>query len=32
MKIKHILDTKPEILALFGMDPVTARRELDSLE
>lgn len=32
MKIKHILENQPEVLALFGMDPETARKELAALD
>lgn len=32
MKIKHILENQPEVLALFGMDPDTARKELAALD
>jgi serine/tyrosine/threonine adenylyltransferase len=32
MKIKHILETQPEVLALFGLDPETARKELAALD
>lgn len=32
LKIKDILDTNPQILTLFGMDPAAARREIDTFE
>ncbi len=32
MKIKHILETQPEILPMFGIDPDEARREVEAME
>lgn len=31
MKIKQILETSPETLALFGIDPEEARKEVEAL-
>ena len=31
MKIKQILETSPETLALFGIDPEEARKEIEAL-
>jgi len=30
--IKRILETEPELLRMFGMDPETARREVEKSE
>ena len=32
LKLKDILENRPEVLALFGMDVETARRELAALD
>ena len=32
LRLKHLLETQPEILAAFGMDPATAKKELESLD